>query len=228
MIKAIALDDEPPALTVLQHYCSRAAGSISLMEAFTSIKAARRYLESEVPDLIFLDIHMPALSGLDLAAQLDRRTQVIFTTAHSEYALDGFNLNAVDYLLKPYTFERFEQAIEKARLVLQARATAPRIEGHVLLRVEYALVKVELNDILFIEGLDDYVKVHLEGARPLLVRMTLKAMEEKLPDAFLRVHRSYIVSLPKIEAVRNKNIQVKGQEIPVGSRYEELFFRRYR
>lgn len=227
MIRAIAIDDEPPALAVLQHYCAQTAG-VSLLGAYTSVKAAQAFLGENEVDLIFLDIHMPSVSGLELARSFGSGLPVIFTTAHSEYAIEGFNLNAVDYLLKPYTLERFAQAIEKVATLLQARGSVG-ISGHLLLRVEYALVRVELNEIVSVEGLDDYVRIHLAGQRPLLVRMTMKAMEEKLPAAhFIRVHRSWIVSLPRISAVRNKTVHVGEFQVPIGSRYEEAFFERYR
>jgi two-component system LytT family response regulator len=229
MIRAIALDDEPPALAVLQHYCGTHDG-IELLKTFTRVEEASRYLESFPIDLLFLDIRMPALSGLEFSKRVPPGVIVIFTTAFQEYAVEGFNLDAVDYLLKPYTYERFEQAVQKAAVLLQAQRQAqPASGGHILLRVDYALVKVELERILYVEGLDDYLKIHLTEARPLVVRMTLKSLEEKLPAAaFIRVHRSYIVALNRIDAVRNKMIQIRDIEIPVGSRYEAEFIGRYR
>lgn len=224
MIKAIALDDEPPALAVIRKFCEQATG-IELVKTFTKAEEAMKFLNSYPVDLLFLDIHMPAISGIDFKKQLDARTMVIFTTAYSEFALEGFNLNAVDYLLKPFTAERFLQATEKAKafyqFLHQNTATKP---DHILIRVDYSLQKIMLADILFIEGLDDYLKVHLADQKPIVARMTLKAIAEKLPQSdFIRVHRSYIVSLKRIGSVRNKVISIGEEEIPLGASFEEKF-----
>jgi DNA-binding LytR/AlgR family response regulator len=147
---------------------------------------------------------------------------VIFTTAHSEYAVEGFNLNALDYLLKPFTFERFLQAVEKAKLFQPPPQP-------LIFRIDYSLVKVNPPDILFIEGLDDYLKIHLQQQPPLVVRMTMKAILEKLPaNSFVRVHRSFIVPLAHIEQVRNKTIFIAGNEIPIGNSYETSFFDQFK
>ncbi|GAB4091460.1 LytR/AlgR family response regulator transcription factor [Flaviaesturariibacter terrae] len=225
MIKAIALDDEPPALEVLASFCAQ-TGFIELEKTFTRPDEAARYLSAFPVDLLFLDINMPSVSGLDFKRSIDPNTLVIFTTAYSDYALEGFNLNAVDYLLKPFTPERFRQAADKARSWLSLRLQSPEVHpGFISIRVDYALVKVPLADILFIEGLDDYLKIHLEGRRPLLSRMTMKAMIEKLPAAgFIRVHRSYIVPLARVASVRNKSLLIGDTEIPIGASYEARFF----
>lgn len=222
MIKAIALDDEPPALSVIRSFC-QSTGYIELVKTFTSSGEATRYLAGFAVDLVFLDVNMPAISGLDFKKQIDPKTMVIFTTAYSEYALEGFNLNAVDYLLKPFTQERFLQAAEKAkayyRVLHQNPAQKP---AHIMLRADYSLVKVQLDDIVFIEGLDDYLKIHLTGQAPLVVRMTMKAIAEKLPQTdFIRVHRSYIVPLAKIEGVRSKTVYIGNEEIPIGASFED-------
>lgn len=225
MIKAIALDDEPPALDVIASFCSLTE-SIDLVKTFTRAEEAQRYLANFPVDLLFLDINMPSISGLHFKKGLDPKTMVIFTTAYSEFALEGFNLNAVDYLLKPFTLERFLQAVEKAvayhQFLHQNSLAKP---DTISVRVDYALVKVTLADIVFIEGLDDYLKIHLRGQKPLVSRMTMKAMSEKLPQSdFVRVHRSYIVPLAKIDAVRNKIIFIGSEEIPIGASYETRFF----
>lgn len=225
MIKAIALDDEPPALDVIKSFCNQ-TDSIDLVKAFTKAEEAAKYLANFPVDLLFLDINMPSISGLEFKKQVSLTTMVIFTTAYSEFALEGFNLNAVDYLLKPFTLERFTQAVEKANayyLFLHQNAAAK--PDHILVRVDYSLVKIALTDVVFIEGLDDYLKIHLKAQKPVVTRMTMKGLLEKLPQSeFLRVHRSYIVPLSRIEAVRNKTISIGNEEIPISASYEEKFF----
>lgn len=229
MIKAIVLDDEPPALEVVKSFCSR-TGYIDLVKTFSKTEEALKYLQQFPVDLLFLDINMPSISGIEFKKLAPEQTMTIFTTAHSEFALEGFNLNAIDYLLKPFTYERFLQATEKARAYYKVlyQQDTPK-QNFLLVRVEYSLVKVYFPDIIFIEGLDDYLKIHLKGQKPVVTRMTMKAIIEKLPHSdFIRVHRSYIVPFSRIEAVRNKMIQINGEEIPVGTSYEEAFFTRFR
>ena len=228
MIKAISLDDEPPALDVINSFCSL-TDYINLVKTFTRADEAMKYLSNFPVDLLFLDINMPSISGLDFKKRLHPKTMVVFTTAYSEFALEGFNLNAVDYLLKPFTPERFLQAAEKAKayyLFLNQNALSK--PDFISIRVDYALVKVPLANILFVEGLDDYLKIHLQGQKPIVTRMTMKSMTEKLPQSdFVRVHRSYIVPLAKIEAVRNKIVFIGGEEIPIGTSYESLFYKTF-
>ncbi|SEV91784.1 two component transcriptional regulator, LytTR family [Chitinophaga sp. YR573] len=219
MIRAIALDDEPPALNVLQTFCEKVE-TIVLERTFTGTEDALKYLEQSPVDLLFLDINMPALSGIDFYKSLPQKIMVIFTTAYSEYAVESYNLSAIDYLLKPFTFKRFQQAIDKADKYL--RLEQPK---DLVLRIDYGLVKIVLTDILFIEAYDNYLKIHVLNIKPVIIRMTMKALLSSLPaDVFIRVHRSYIVSLNHIEHVRNKVISVAGQKIPLGSSYEESFF----
>jgi DNA-binding LytR/AlgR family response regulator len=223
MIRAIALDDEALALNVLHVFCERVE-TIVLEKTFTGAADTLKYLEQFPVDLLFLDINMPVLSGIDFYKSIPRKIMVIFTTAYSEYAVESYNLNAVDYLLKPFTFERFQQAIDKADKHL--RLEQPK---DLVLRVDYGLVKIVLTDILFIEAYDNYLRIHVVGLKPIVVRMTMKAFSSSLPaDVFSRVHRSYIVSLNHIEHVRNKVISVAGQKIPLGSSYEESFFQSFR
>lgn len=228
MIKAIALDDEPPALAVLAGFCTKAEG-LELVKTFTRSAEALAYLQKFPVDLLFLDINMPSISGLAFKKLIGPETMVIFTTAYSEFAIEGFNVAAVDYLLKPFTLERFLQAVEKAaahhRFLYQNPVAR---QDHVLIRVDYSLLKIMLADILFIEGLDDYLKIHLKDQKPVVARLTMKSILEKLPQSeFIRVHRSYIVPLGKIEAVRSKIIFIQGEEIPIGTSYTESFFERF-
>ena len=225
MIKAIALDDEPPALQVLETFCGQ-VDFIELVQLFTKTDSAFEFLEKNKVDLIFLDINMPSLSGIDFYKKTSQKPMVIFTTAFSEYAVEGFNLNAIDYLLKPFTKARFMQAVEKAKEHFQNAIHAQALEpSYILIRADYSLIKLNVADILFIEGLDDYIKIHLRNQKPLLARLTMKSMLEKLPpENFVRVHRSYIVSLVQIEKVRNKTILIAKEEIPLSSSYEAAFF----
>lgn len=221
MIRAIAIDDELPALKVIENFC-RKVDFITLERCFNKTGEALAYLERSPVDLLFLDINMPSLSGIDFYKPLKDTTQVIFTTAYSEYAVEGFNLNAMDYLLKPFTFERFMQAVNKVAEYRQLMEHAPQ---YLFVRVDYSLVKIDTADILFIEGLDDYLKIHLHQQKLVVVRMTMKSILEKLPaKAFIRVHRSYIVPFSRIEQVKNKVITIAGETIPIGSSYEEAFF----
>ena len=234
MIKAIALDDELPALDVIEAFCSQ-LDFIDLRKSFTRTGEARYYLEENPVDLLFTDINMPAESGIDFYKSMSpllrlQKTMVIFTTAYSEYAVESYELQAVDYLLKPFTFGRFAQAVNKAseQYRFLHQSGEPQ-QLYLFFRVDYSLIKVAVADILFIEGLDNYLKIHLQGQKPVVVRLTMKAMLEKLPSkGFARVHRSYIVSLDKVQTVRNRIITIGEEDIPLSNSYEEGFFNVFR
>jgi DNA-binding LytR/AlgR family response regulator len=224
MIRAIAIDDEPPALKVLENFCGK-TDLVALEKTFTQPSEALKHLRKFPVDLLFLDINMPSLSGIDLYKSIEQNTMVIFTTAYSEFAVEGFNLNAVDYLLKPYTFERFEKAVSKAHdyynLTTQTDTTR---DQYLFIRADYSLVKIAISDIVYIEGLDDYIKIHIQDQKTVVARMTMKGIIEKLPAKdFIRVHRSYIVAFARIKNVRNKVIFLDGFEISIGSSYEKDF-----
>jgi len=225
MIKAIALDDEPPALELLKKFCSQ-TGYMDLLKTFTNPDEALRYLNNYPVDLVFLDINMPSVSGLKFRKLIHANTMVVFATAHAAYAIEGFNQNALDYLLKPFSFERFLQTAEKAKahhtFIHQNIARRPE---NISLRVDYSLMKVPLAKIMYIEGMDDYIRIYMHDQKPVITRMTMKALEEKLPrDEFARVHRSYIVPVNKINFVRNKVVHIDKYEIPVGICYEQNFY----
>lgn len=228
MIRAIALDDEPPALRIVNNFCSR-VDFIDLQKTFYRTDDAMHYLENFPVDLLFLDINMPSMSGLDFYQSIPHEAMVIFTTAYAEHAVEGFNLNAIDYLLKPFTFDRFRQAANKARDYYNYRNPSESpASKYLMVRADYTLHKIAFADIVFIEGLDDYLKIHIQNAKPLVVRMTMKSMLQKLPEQdFIRVHRSFIIPFRRIDNVRNKIISLEGEEIPIGSSYEELFNRRF-
>lgn len=222
MIRAIAIDDEPPALKVIERFCGM-TDFISLEKTFTQPTEALKHLRKFPIDLLFLDINMPSLSGIEFYKAVQQNSGVIFTTAFSEFAVEGFNLNAIDYLLKPYTYERFLQAVTKAKEFYEFSSEKTK-EQYIFLRADYSLIKIAVNDILYIEGLDDYMKIHLQDQKPVVARMTMKGILEKLPSKeFARVHRSFIVALKRITAVRNKNVFLDTTEIPIGSSYEKDF-----
>ncbi|PSL35970.1 LytR/AlgR family response regulator transcription factor [Chitinophaga ginsengisoli] len=227
-LQTIAIDDELPALKLIQNFCAK-VDFIQLQKTFNVPEEALRYITKYPVDLLFLDINMPSVSGIDLYRSIQQQALVIFTTAHSEYAVEGFNLNAVDYLLKPFTFDRFLQAVQKAQHVKRFNQSHPNTPSPLIFRVDYGLTRVQASDILFVEGLDDYLKIHLYQQAPLIVRMTMKGLLEKLPpQSFIRVHRSYIVAMDRIEQVRNKTILITGSEIPIGSSYEDAFLSQFR
>ena len=230
MIKAIALDDEPLALNIIESFCQQ-SDKIQLVKTFLKPNDAQKYIENFPVDLIFLDIQMPSISGIDFFRNLKRDMMVIFTTAYTEYAIEGFNLNAIDYLLKPFTNERFQQAITKAQEYFNFTTNAGNVkQPFIYIRADYSLLKIDIADIIYIEGLNDYLRIHLRNKKPVVARMTLKALYEKLPaNDFLRVHRSYIVSLISILKIASKmvHIKVNDQVVPlqIGKSYEEEVYR---
>ena len=243
-ISCIAVDDEPLALGLVCAFIEQTP-FLKLVGRYSSAVAALKALhEQPEVQLLFLDIKMPDLSGLELARVLQGGGQrVVFTTAFNQYALEGFRVDAIDYLLKPFNYEEFLRAALKARAFFELKAAAlvapavaaalPPPEDHIYLKVEYQLVRVALSDILYVEGLKDYVKVHLASAtRPLLSLTSLRNMEEKLPAGkFMRIHRSYIVGLDHVAAVGRGTLQVRQETLPVSDGYREVvdqFFARWK
>lgn len=221
MIKAIAIDDEPLALKVVSHFCGQ-VDYIELGKSFTKTDEALAYMDKNQVDLLFLDIQMPGKNGLDFYKMLSPETMVIFTTAYSEYAVEGFNVNAIDYLLKPFSFERFLAATDKALKEQRVRNDAKGTDNYLLIRADYKLHRLSYDDILLIEGLDDYIRVHIKGKTAITARLSMKAILEKLPQPeFLRVHRSYIIPMQKVKSLYNKTIQIEDFVIPVGDTYKE-------
>ena len=243
-ILCFAVDDEPLALGLVCSFIEQTP-FLQLAGRYASAVAALNALH-EQPEvrLLFLDIKMPDLSGMELARVLQGSGQrVIFTTAFNHYALEGFRVDALDYLLKPFNYEEFLRAALKARAFFsptagalpasQPASTPSPPEDHLYLKVEYQLVRVMLADILYVEGLKDYVKVHLaSAARPLLSLTSLRSMEDKLPASkFMRIHRSYIVGLDHVAAVGRGTVQVRQQTLPVSDGYREAvdqFFSRWK
>lgn len=218
MIKAIAIDDEPLALMVIENYCARNK-EIELVKTFSNLKDAQKYINQFPIDLMFLDIQISRTNGMDFYKNLNKKIPVIFTTAFAEYAVDGFNVSALDYLLKPIDYERFEEAIHKAVLILVDKKLA-QSEDFLMIRADYKLNKIAYNDIVYIEGLDDYVKIHLIDQKKITARISMKSILEKLPEnLFVRVHRSYIVPLKKVKSIQNKILYLDQIEIPIGETY---------
>lgn len=220
MIKAIAIDDEPLALMVLDNFSKKNQG-IELVKTFTNPNNALLYLKSEKIDLVFLDIQMPSVLGTELAKLLDPNLIVVFTTAYSEFAVEGFNLNASDYLLKPFTFERFEQCIAKVQENYSFKNAKIVGEETIVFKTDYTSQIVHLKDIQYIEGYDDYLKIHRVNSSPLVVRMTFKTIIDKLPgEIFVRIHRSYVVSKLFIKKFNSNRIEIGERQIPVGALYK--------
>lgn len=228
MINAIAIDDEPLALTVIQSLCDK-SDVVNLQKTFTQPSEALKHLRKFPADLIFCDIQMPAMTGINLVKALQQKTMVIFTTAFSEYAVTSYELNAIDYLLKPINQKRFSQAIAKAQEYFNyINKKDESAEKCIFIRADFSLVKIPLDDILYIEGLADYLKIFIKDRKTIVARMPMKDMMEKLQGTdFVRVHRSFILPFSKIEAVRGNTILIGDQEFPIGRTYADDFFNRY-
>ncbi len=226
MIRAIAIDDEPLPLEIIESYCAKTE-LVTLERTFTKVNEAQKYLRKFPVDLLFLDIHMPKMSGIEFYKSIEQTTMVIFTTAHSQYALDGFNLKAIDFLLKPYSFDRFLSAVIKANEYYnyqnQKDTAKPQ---YIYVRADYSLVKIAFSEIRYIESLGDYICIYLDNNKRVTTRMTMKSVYEKLsPNDFIRVHRSYIVPISGIENLKGKTMIVYGKEIPIGNLYEDEVFK---
>lgn len=220
MIKAIALDDEPLALGIMQQFCSQNK-HVDLLATFSKTNDALQFIAKNKIDLIFLDIDMPSISGLDFYKSLPYQPQFILATAYQQFALEGFNLNATDYLLKPFTQERFNQAVEKAKRSLST-AIEEQEPAFIWVKVDAGNIKLHIDSILWIEALDNYIKLHLTEQKTLLTRMPMKNILEALPaKRFVRVHRSYAVAVGKVLQVNYQEVFVGNAKIPIGNLYKE-------
>jgi len=232
VLKCIAVDDEPLALKLVETFIHQTP-FLELITTCDNAVDAMGIIRETKPDLVFLDINMPNLSGMELARLLQDQAgslpKIVFTTAYNHYAIEGYRVNAVDYLLKPFSYEEFLRASSKVlQLTEEANNTFTTIaadDEFIFLKVEYQWVRISLKDISYIESLKDYVKVHLEDSQKALMSLiSLKALEEKLPSSkFMRVHRSFIVSLDKISAISKNSIFIDKIEITVGEQYKEAF-----
>lgn len=220
------IDDEPLALDLMESYVVKTP-FLTLCGKFSSALLAMRELSGRCTDLLFLDIQMPDLDGMEFSKIVGNKTRIVFTTAFEQYAVDSYRVNALDYLLKPISYPDFLQAANKA---LQWYEMQKQTENSgelrsIFVKTDYKLVQVDLKHILYIEGLKDYVKIYLEGeSRPLLSLMSLKSLEELLPSRqFLRVHRSYIVQMQKIKIIERNRIVFGKEYIPVSDSYKDKF-----
>lgn len=230
-LKCIAVDDEPLALEMVSAFI-RQTSFLSLVGQFENAIEALSYLNKHEVDLVFLDIQMPDLTGMELARVLegnkrDRKPRIIFTTAYNQFAIEGYKVDALDYLLKPFNYEEFLRASTKAYNLANVSQTQEEEEQaeYLFLKVEYQLVKVMLKDIIFIEAYKDYVKVHLTNKpAPLLSLTSLKSLEDLLPaKQFMRIHRSYIVSLDHIQSITKNSVNMGHTTLTVSDNYKETF-----
>jgi len=224
VLQCIAIDDEPLALRLISEYVSRFP-ALQLVKTFDDAISGAEFLKTRPVDLLFIDINMPDITGIDLVRALQVKPMVIFTTAYKNFAYEGFELEALDYILKPIDFKRFEKAVEKVvdyyRYKNQAGSEQP--EESLYVYSEYRMVKIDLGAIEYIESMEDYIKIHQTNAPTVLTLMSLKKVLEKLPDdKFQRIHRSYIVPLGKIRSVQNRKIKLTDVELPVSDSYYDM------
>lgn len=228
-MKCIIVDDEPIARKGIKKLVDQVP-ELELLDSFNSAEAASLFLLNNPVDLIFLDIQMSGITGIEFAKNVNKNTLIIFTTAYSEYALDSYEVEAIDYLVKPIEGERFRKAVDKAiayhtLLISEEKKSVENVEDeYIFVKSDRKYFKVNLSDILFIEGLKDYVIIQLDGQR-IITKLNLKTMHDLLPKTiFLRVNRSYIVNINKIDSFDNNDVFIKTYEIAIGNTYRESFF----
>ena len=233
MIRCLAIDDEPLALQQIVAYINKVP-FLELAAQCQSALEARQFLENDTVDAIFCDINMPDLNGMDFVKSLVSPPLIVFTTAYSEYAVEGFRVNAVDYLLKPFGLQDFQRAANRLKersdntdAYVGGDLQSPTQDDTIFLKTDYRIVKVSIPDIRYIEGMSEYLKIWLEGEqKPIITLLSMKKMEERLPDYFMRIHRSYIVNLNKIQEVNKNRVIVDAQTyLPIGDMYKEAFQR---
>lgn len=230
MIRCLAIDDEPLALQQLTAYIKKIP-FLELVDSCQSAHDAMLIMDREVIDAIFVDINMPDLNGMDFVKSLAVPPLIVFTTAYSEYAVEGFKVDAVDYLLKPFGLTDFQRAANKVKARYDQQNTAmisPVEDDTLFLKTDYKVIRIEVKDIRYVQSMSEYLKIFLEGrAKPVIVLLSMKKMEERLPSSqFMRIHRGYIINLSKIQEV-NKNRVIMDEEtyLPIGDNYKEVFMR---
>lgn len=227
VINCIILDDEPMAVALLSKYVDKIQ-NLNLVKATTNPFEVLEFTNSNSVDVVFIDIQMPELTGIQLMEMLGNKTKFVITSAYSEYALQGYEHNVIDYLLKPVSFDRFYKAVLKVQEVFKEQAFTKVItaeeksDDFLFVKTDGKLIKVNLNDLQFVEGLKDYLYLHLKNEK-LIVLDTLKDFELKLPNNFMRVHKSYIVRLDQIHSIERSRIFIQNKIIPVGDTYKERF-----
>jgi two-component system LytT family response regulator len=220
-LKCVAIDDEPLALELIKEYAGKFS-ELKMVQTFDDAITGAEFLRTNDIDLLFIDINMPDVTGIDLVKSLEKKPLTIFTTAYKNFAFEGFELEAIDYLLKPIDFERFKKAVNRAIEFFQYKQNAkPEPQESLFVRSEYRMIKIDLDEIEYIEGLEDYIKIHLSNKKPVLTLMTLKTVLEKLPASrFKRIHRSYIVPVNKVQSILNRKVRLScGAELPVSNNY---------
>ena len=233
MIRCMAIDDEPLALQQITTYIGKVP-FLELVAQCQSAVEARQFLEQDTVDAIFCDINMPDLNGMDFVKSLTVAPLIVFTTAYAEYAVEGFKVNAVDYLLKPFGLQDFQRAANrlKERMESGGQVSGSKFQDSsdsssdtLFLKTDYRIVKVSVPEIRYIEGMSEYLKVWVEGeAKPIVTLLSMKKIEERLPDNFMRIHRSYIVNLNKIQEVnKNRVIMDADVSLPIGDMFKETF-----
>ena len=234
MIKILAIDDEPLALQQLVSYIQKVP-FLQLVGQCQSALEAKDILNREPVDAVFCDINMPDLNGMDFVKSLAAPPLIVFTTAYSEYAVEGFKVNAVDYLLKPFGLDDFRRAANRLKERLETSPVAVPVaempqsnaeeDDTIFIKTDYKVVKIAISDIRYIEGMSEYLKIHLEGQpKPIVTLLSMKKMEEYLPPSFMRIHRSYIINLKKIQEVnKNRVIMDADTYLPIGDNYKEAF-----
>lgn len=227
-INCIAIDDEPIALLVIKQFCER-KGNIEL-KTFCEPRIGLEEIKDNKPDIVFLDIEMNGLNGLEIAKQLPDKCCLIFTTAHAQYALNGFDLDAVDFLHKPIAYDRFERAIEKAMRhisTLNKATISGNSQGTIVVKQEYNNINIHLSDIFYIEALENYCKIYRTNGNSVISRLNIKTIHKMLPEnTFLRVHRSFLVPIHQIQKFTKQEIWLKGSlyPIPIGRRYAKEIY----
>lgn len=223
-LKCIAIDDEPLALELIKNYVARIP-SLQLLHTFDDALSGAEFLKNGTVDLLFVDINMPDITGVELVRALEKKPMVIFTTAYKNYAYEGFELEALDYLLKPIDFERFSKAVDKAidYYKYKNNTTADESAASLYVYSEYRMIRIDLKDIEYIESMEDYIKIHRRNLPTVLTLMPLKKILEKLPaDDFQRIHRSYIVAVNKVKAIQNRKAYVGDTQLPISDTYFDL------
>ena len=215
MIRCLVIDDEPLARDVLESYIEE-IDHLQLVKSCKDAIEASNVLKEEEVDLLFLDINMPKLSGISFYKTLVHKPKVIFTTAYPDHAVEGFELEAIDYLLKPFSFDRFQRAVNKLPTTKN-----PINDDFIMLKADKRNHKVDFEKILYFESIGDYVKVFLDEGKTLIISETLRKLEELLPSSFLRIHKSYIISISSIEYVEGNQIQLNDIKIPIGQSYRD-------
>jgi DNA-binding LytR/AlgR family response regulator len=228
MIRCLAVDDEPLALELLEDNISKVP-FLQLIAACDNVMDAMKVMEKEKIDLIFLDIQMPGLTGLQFIESMTEKPMIILITAYKQYALEGYNLDVTDYLVKPVSLDRFIKACNKAKQLFELKSNQKNTNspsanpGYFFVNADYSLVKINTADVIYIEGLKDYIKIHLKSAQhPVVTRMPMKAIEEELPaNQFIRIHKSYIVSVSYITSIRKSSVFIDSLELPLSDTYRD-------